>query len=208
MLPNGRQIPVIQPLAPILCIKQTMIRPVQGGKIGWARKGQYSSRAFEKRNASTSVFINLFLTLKHKPEFSFKSIFTIASIQLLLWFFSSECGSSDIRQPRRRGGTLFLADGWGRSHFCSTYLVSCRTCLQFTGTFTMTKICYNYYEYFYCYAITSNRSGISWVLLRHCISLYQTLGECIWSKREGNQDHWRSTCLTVFWLACFFESSL
>ena len=136
---NGRQIPAIQPLAPILCIKQTMIRPVQGGKIGWARKGQCSSRAFEKRNASTSVFINLFLTLKHKPEFSFKSIFTIASIQLLLWFFSSECGSSDIRQPRRRGGTLFLANGWGRSHFCSTYLVPCRTCLQFTGTFTMTK---------------------------------------------------------------------
>ena len=49
MPPNGSQIPAIQPLVPTLCIKQTMIRPVQGGKIGWARKGQCSSRAFEKK---------------------------------------------------------------------------------------------------------------------------------------------------------------
>ena len=84
MLPNGRQIPAIQPLAPTLCIKQTMIRPVQGGKYGGQGRGSAQRELLKKRNASTSVFINLFLTLKHKPEFSFKSIFIIASIQLLL----------------------------------------------------------------------------------------------------------------------------
>lgn len=70
MLPNGRQISAIQPLATILCIKQTMIRPVQGGKIGWARKGQCSSRAFEKKKCfNQCVYRICFLHLSTNLNF-------------------------------------------------------------------------------------------------------------------------------------------